>query len=504
MSWLGSGYYEEGDVDSPDIVLFGVNPFDELNDAQRTVHEFGHDAEAHDTPVLYPKYKGKVVKGVREFGVAQRKRLERGVLGRREKEQMRREMEYERGGEEEQQMTEEDILEQALEEMPPGGPPLPPRDIAEHVGSAEKIAKTISSIGDFKGYFTHANIGVRIEDLTPKEMRALDLYVARAIRLWLKLRGKKRFVRKTLGGIKLKRGEIFGKEEEREERRRKKHSEALDLLRRYRERQQSVRGSVPELPERDIASSNKAYEHFYNAMGDDSSLHTSSKGNVKDEIYHIGLGQRMYTTLYEMDDDSYKEREIEALNHFEQEYGLPFEKYGSPRDEEDAAKGTLCLFPGNDKKQEPYAIFSNYLLNPKYTNKVTIASSSLGQGLKGKQVTEAGWMVTIKNKDGVALKGEYNKIAPNNSKIFFSDVHISTKGTSSVGDEGFVGSPINIHLESKKPSVPSSDDGLDDHIDFVVGRVVDNGHTLGVSIKSANRDVEVKGGMVTITSKYVL
>jgi len=501
--FLGSEYYEEGQGDNvPDVVLYGVNPFHEVNDAQRTVHEFGHGAESFSHPPVYPEYKGKIVKGVRRFGESHARKAHKAFMRRGEEEE--EEEEEENMPEEEEEMTEEEMLEQALQEIAPSKPPpAPPAPtIRNRIAQAKADAIKLSSIGDFQGFISHANIGVRIEDLTEKEMRALDLYVARAIRLWLKLRGKKRFFRTNVGGIKLKRGKIFGSEKQREEKRNAAHASALELLRKYRAKSKDSEAALPAERITSSSSRKELYDNFYNAMGTDPHLNTVTKGSVDSGIYHIGLGQRMYTKFYGMDPQTYKDREQDALKHFNEKYGLPFAEFGSPRDEIDEKKGTLCLFPENDKTQMPYAIFSNYLMNPRYSSTVVSVSSVLGSGLKGKYVTEAGWMVTINSEDGVALKGSYNKTASDHSQMFFSDLHVPTKGTSTLGDDGIIGSPISVHLESTKPSI--SDGGLDQYIKFDVSRVVDNGDTLGVSIKTATREVEVNDGTVIINSQYIL
>lgn len=492
MDYLGSAYVEDG---PDDIVIFGINPRDEINDAQGTVHEFGHEGEAWDHPVVYPRYKGKVVKGVRELGTSGARKVRKASL------------EALRGsGMEGEGMTDEDLLRQALQgEGAP--PPLPPREMASRINQAINTADKFSSIKEFEGLITHANIGLSIENLTPKEMRALDIYVARAIRLWLKMRGKRRFVRKTVGGIKLKRGSIFGSEGEREERTKRKHASAMDLLRRYRNRRSQLEEIAPELPPREEEggiASQKVYDNFYNSMGSDSVLETVYKAKSDGDLYNVGLGERMYYKLYNLDESEYKDRQKEAMDYFEQRFGLRFKEFGKPRDEKDEKNGTLCLFPQNDSKKKPYAIFSNYLMNPKRSKKVTIASSSLGHGLKDKTVSEAGWMVKICNKSGVSLEGTYKKVAQNGAMLLFGDVHVPTVGTESLGDEGYVGSAIGLHIESSRPSY-TADDGELTVIPLNVSRVVDNGDSLGVTIKSTNRQIECpSGGGVCCTSRYAL
>jgi len=498
MAWLGSGYYEEGEEpESPDIVLFGVNPYDEAGDLQGEIHKYGHEAESWDKPHVYPEHKGKIVKAVKEFGQTHARRGRAAALGALG---LGPEGEEE---EEEEEGEEKDIFGEGPLAILPPPPPRGETDLAALdaplINQTSIVASKIGALQRMNGWITHANIGVELEDLTDKEKRELEIYVAKKIKLWLNLRGKRRFLRKTFGGIKLKHGELTkGMAKKLEARKQRQHGAARTLLDDFQNNRLDDTYKHSGISERE-----NAYNHFYNAIANDSTVSTSARGALDSGIYHSGLAFRMYSQLYGMNKKRFEARKVAAMDHFENEFGLPFREFGAPRDSEDVKNGTICLFPANDKNEEPYAIMSNYLLNPKYSNKVTIAASTLGSGLKGKHVTEGGWMVTLNNEDGVALKGKYGKEAHDQSVMLFSDIHIPTTGTSSLGDDAEIGSPITIHVESKKPSVPSND-GLDHFMSFTTNRFFSNGETYGLSIKSATREVSVKDGLVTISSNYII
>jgi len=367
-------------------------------------------------------------------------------------------------------------------------PPLPDADMESQINSTIQTAEQFNSIKEMKGWISHANIGVEISDLTDKEKRDLEIYVAKKIKLWLNLRGKRRFLRKTFGTVSYKRGEISkGQMAKMERKKEMQHDMAKDVLDEFQ---------YNRLTERKIV-----YDQFYDAIGNDSLIVT--RGNIAESqgLYNKGLAQRMFTVHYGMTPENFDSRKQQAFEHFESKYGLPFKDHGTESEDSDEATGTLYLYPKGNTYAKPYAKVENYLFNPRSKTKITSATSTIGSGLKSKHVSEAGWMVTLLSD--VSLEGDYNKLAKAGSIMIFSDLFIPTDGTSCLGDEAEVGSPISVHIESESPSVVSNG-GLDHNIELKTTRIFSNGETYGISVKSGSRNISVVDDIINVKSSYTI